>query len=133
MKKILTILLVLITTSLCYTQNIVSFDNKYYRTDNSIMFNDYHQTNLSKPLFITSKSKDNNIKTAAVVGYILLNSFVVTSYILDNKVDNPDYWKNPYGSNNNYPELDTKRSGTIGMVATTVLSTGLLVTILVSF
>jgi hypothetical protein len=131
MKKILTILLILIT-SICYTQNIVSFDNKYYKTDNSIMFNDYQQTNLLKPLVTTSK-KDNNIKTAAVIGYILLNSFVVTSYILDNKVDNPDYWINPHGSNNNYPELDTKRSGTVGMIATTVLSTGLLVTILVSF
>jgi hypothetical protein len=133
MKKIFTILLVLIT-SVCLSQNIKFYDNNYYRTDKSIMLDKpQHVAKLHPAAYnMTLRSNDDNIKTIAVVSYVLINSFAITTYAIMNdsyKDRNHDDGRNYQPG---YPDID-KNLNPIGMISTVVISSGLLVTILVSF
>lgn len=130
MKKYLIIALVLIA-SIGFSQT-----NVYFRTNQSIEIDNQksvvlqHQDMQLSPAVtdMTNTGNDNSAKVAAVTGYILLNSFVITEYCISNKSykeshPNPAYWQ--------YPGIEENRNPA-GMISTIVLSTGLLITVLIA-
>lgn len=127
-------------TGLCNAQNLT---NVCYRTEQSVVIVDEPQNIQLSPAVMNiqySGSQNTNTKIAAVAGYVLLNSFVITEYCISNNSwkklhPNYEYWNNTNHQNqvpgSGYP--DVKKPSPLGMISTAVLSTGLLVTILISF
>lgn len=138
MKKYLIILFVLIA-SIGFSQTEVCFrSNVDYKSESVVII----QSKELSPVLTNmgSYNNDNSIKMSAMFGYVLLNSFVITEYFISNKSwkeqhPNPMYWNNTnhqnHVSGSGYPNI--KKPSPLGMVSTLILSTGLVVTIFISF
>jgi len=117
MKKYLIILFVLIA-SIGFSQTEVCFRiNVDYKSESVVII----QSKELSPVLTNMGSynnNDNSIKKSAMFGYVLLNSFVISEYCISNKT-----WK----------EQHVKKPSPLGMVSTLILSTGLVVTIFISF
>lgn len=135
MKKYLIMIFVLIS-SISFSQTEVCF--RSFNQDKSVVIVQSNELSSVLTGMGNFSNKDNSTKVGVVIGYVLLNSFVITEYCIRNqkwKESNPNYWSNIQNQNQSpgfgYPPL--KKPNSLGMVSTLILSTGLVVTVLIAF